>query len=132
MAEEYLRKYAGDLVEVESAGLEPGSLNPIVVDLLAEDGIDISGKATQSVDDLYRAGNTYTYVIAVCSKEAQEKCPIFPGRVIRQHWPFPDPSAVTGSDAERFARIREIRDDIKDKVREFADELRKQTGELAP
>ena len=79
MAEAYLRKLGGLEFEVESAGLEPGKLNPHVVRVLAEEGIDISGKKTQGVFDLYKAGKRYDYVITVCSKEAADRCPFSPG-----------------------------------------------------
>lgn len=119
IAEEYLRRMAGDLFDVESAGLEPGELNPVVVELLQEEGIDISGKKTQSVIDLYRAGKTYSYVVTVCSREAEEKCPTFPGPVRRMSWPFPDPSRLEGSPEEIRAKTREIRDVIREEVRQF-------------
>ena len=120
MAEAYLKRFGGAGFEVESAGLEPGKLNPYVVRSLLEEGIDISSRATQSVFDLYKAGRTYHYVITVCSKEAAERCPIFPGRAQKLHWPFPDPSTFTGTDDEIMARVREVRDAIREKVREFA------------
>lgn len=121
MAEEYLRQFAGDRYDVESAGLEAGEINPYVVKVLKEDGIDISEKKTQSVFDLYRRGKTYGYVITVCSREAEEKCPIFPGPVRRVHWPFPDPSKFEGTDEEITHKTREIRDSIKDHVKQFAE-----------
>jgi len=124
IAEAYFRRFGGDLVEVESAGLEPGVLNPLVVRALAEDGIDIAGKPTQDVFSLSKAGRTYRYVVTVCSREAAERCPIFPGRSERLHWPFPDPSTFTGSDVEKLAKVREVRDAIRDKVREFVAHLR--------
>lgn len=120
MAEAYLKAFGGTGFEAESAGLEPGSLNPYVVRALQEDAIDISSHATQSVFDLYKAGRTYHYVITVCSKEAAERCPIFPGRAERLHWPFPDPSTFKGTDDEIMAGVREVRDAIREKVREFA------------
>lgn len=119
MAEAYLGKFGGDRYVVESAGLEPGKLNPFVVRALAEDGIDISGKATRDVLSLYREGRTYDCVVTVCSKEAAERCPIFPGKVERQHWPFADPSGFTGSDEEIMAAVRIVRNEIKRKVIEF-------------
>jgi arsenate reductase len=122
MAEAYLRKFGGDVFKVESAGLEPGKLNPYVVRALQEESIDISSKKTQSVFDLYKAGRVYRYVIMVCSKEATERCPIFPGRAERHHWPFPDPSTFTGSDEEIMTKVREVRDAIKEKVRLFVEE----------
>lgn len=124
MAEAYFRRFGGDLVEVESAGLEPGVLNPLVVRALAEDGIDIAGKATRDAYSLYQAGRTYRYVVTVCSREAAERCPIFPGRSEKLHWPFPDPSAFAGTDEEKMAQVRAVRDAIRAKVKEFVDGLR--------
>ena len=92
MAEEYLRKTAGENFETESAGIEPGTLNPLVVEVLKEDGIDLSGKKTQSVFELLKTGKPFDFVITVCSKEAEERCPIFPGAAVRINWPLPDPS----------------------------------------
>jgi len=119
MAEAFAKKHGGDKVFVESAGLEPGELNQDVVKVMAEKGIDISGNKTKSVFDFFKEGRTYNYVIAVCDKEAAEKCPIFPGFSERLHWPLPDPSAVTGSEEERLEEIRKIRDEIEDRVKEF-------------
>jgi arsenate reductase (thioredoxin) len=124
MTEEYLRRFGGDLFQVESAGLEPGTLNPYVVRALREDGIDIAGKKTRDVFALFREGRTFTWVITVCSKEAAERCPLFPGRVRRLHWPFPDPSAFTGSDEEIMAQVRAVRDSIKVTALAFVEELR--------
>jgi arsenate reductase len=123
MAEAYLKRFGGGVFMVESAGLEPGELNPCVVRALREDGIDISSRKTQSVFDLYKAGRTYDCVITVCSREASERCPIFPGLSERIHWPFPDPSAFTGTDDEIMTQVREVRDAIKEKVRLFAEEV---------
>jgi len=125
MAEAYLKRLGGDSFEVESAGLEPGRLNPYVVKVLQEDGIDISSKKTQDVFELFKAGRTYRYVITVCSKDAADRCPIFPGRAERLHWPFPDPATFTGSDEEILAKVREVRDAIKERVRLFVQETLK-------
>ena len=122
MAEAYLRREFGGRIAVESAGLEPGSLNPFVVRALHEDGIDIEGRPTQSVFDLYRAGRSYTHVITVCSKEAAERCPIFPGSHEKLFWPFPDPSGFTGTEKQVMERVREVRDAIREQVREFVRE----------
>ena len=119
MAEAYLNKLAGERFKAESAGLEPGKLNPNVVRALAEDGIDIAGKETRSVFDLFKAGKTYQVVVTVCDKEAAERCPIFPGLSEKLHWPFPDPSRFTGTDEEIMSRTREVRDMIKSAVMEF-------------
>lgn len=122
MAEAYLARLGGDRFRAESAGLEPGKLNPYVVRALAEDGIDIAGKPTRSVFDLFKAGARFEVVVTVCDKEAAERCPIFPGLSERLHWPFPDPSRLTGSDEEIMAAVRAIRDDIRAAVERFAAE----------
>jgi arsenate reductase len=119
MAEAFLRDFAGDRFEVESAGLEPGTLNPLVVKAMAEVGIDISGKETRGVFDLLRQGRWYSWVITVCDESQAEKCPIFPGAGLRQHWSFPDPEAFTGSEEEKLERVRALRDRIADKVKEW-------------
>ena len=119
MAEAYLNKLDGEHFKAESAGLEPGTLNPYVVRALAEDGIDIAVKETRSVFDLFKAGKTYQVVVTVCDKEAAERCPIFPGLSEKLHWPFPDPSRFTGTDEEIMSRTREVRDMIKSAVMGF-------------
>ena len=121
--EEFIRKAAGDRVEVTSAGLEPGNLNPVVVELLKEDGIDITGKETKSVFDLHASGERFDYVIAVCDKEAAERCPIFPAEKERLHWPFPDPSKAEGSLEEKLAYVRPIRDEIRARAYAFVERL---------
>lgn len=121
MAEEYLRQMAGDEYEIESAGLEPGTINPLVEEVLKEDNIDISGKQTRSVFDLYKAGKNYQYVVTVCSREAEEQCPTFPGVAQRFNWPFEDPASAEGSREEKLEKVRFIRDQIKVKVSEFID-----------
>jgi len=123
MAEEYIRKYGGNQVEVESAGLEPGRLNPLVIEVLQEEGIDISEKQTQSAFDLYKAGKRYDYVITVCSAEAKERCPIYPGTKERLHWPFDDPSSFHGTRSAKLRKTRKVRDAIKEQVREFTSKL---------
>jgi arsenate reductase (thioredoxin) len=120
MAEAFLEKHGAGRFEAESAGLEPGKLNPYVVRAMAEVGIDISGKATKSVFDLFNAGKVYQVVVTVCSKEAAERCPIFPGLSKKIHWPFDDPSALKGSDEEIMAGVRRIRDQIEAAVADFA------------
>lgn len=119
MAEAFLAKLGGGRFAPESAGLEPGRLNPFVVRAMAEVGIDISGNKTKSVFDLFQAGKVYQVVVTVCSKEAAERCPVFPGLSEKLHWPFSDPSALKGSDEEVMAGVRRIRDQIQDAVKEF-------------
>jgi arsenate reductase len=122
MAEAYLRKFGGDRFEVESAGLDPGTLNPFVVRALNEEGIDISGKKTQGVLDLLKQGRFYNFIVAVCAKEAADRCPIFPGKATRLVWSYPDPSTFTGSDEEIMAQVREVRNAIREKVQQFSKE----------
>lgn len=122
MAEAFLKAKGGDGFEVESAGLEPGKLNPHVVRAMLEVGIDISRNPTKSVFDLRADGKTYDVVVTVCSKEAAERCPVFPGLSERLHWPFPDPAALKGSDEEIMAGVRKVRDLIEKAVGEFAAE----------
>ena len=119
MTEEFIRRAAGDAVEVTSAGIEPGNLNPVVVELLKEDGINIEGKATQSVFDLHERGERFDYVIAVCGAEVAEQCPVFPAEKERLHWPFPDPSKAEGTIEEKLAYVRPIRDEIRKKANAF-------------
>lgn len=119
MAEAFLLKYGGDRFEAMSAGLEPGKLNQNVVKVMREIDIDISGNKTKSAFELYKQGHHFSYVIAVCDAEAAEKCPIFPGVTMRLHWPFPDPSAFTGSEDDVLEKTRSVRDSIKDKILEF-------------
>jgi arsenate reductase len=119
MAEELLRKMAGDRFEVESAGLEPGTLNPYAVAALREEGIDISGKETVSAFELLKQGRYFTYVITVCDETSAETCPIFPGCRERFHWSFPDPSKFTGTDEEIMQQVRAVRDQIKEKIAEW-------------
>ena len=119
MAEAYLRQFGGDGFVAESAGLEPGTLNPFVVRALAEEGIDIAGKATRDVYALFKEGRTYDCVVTVCSKEAAERCPIFPGNLERYHWPFEDPSKFAGTDEQILAQVRLVRNAIRERVLEF-------------
>ncbi len=119
MAEELLKKMAGDKYEVESAGLEPGTLNPFAIEVLKEEGIDITAKKTKAVFDLFKKGKIYNYVIAVCDGASAEKCPIFPGINKRIHWSFTDPSGFEGSDEKKLINTRKIKEEIKKKIKEF-------------
>jgi len=116
MAEAFLKQSCGDVFEAHSAGLEPGKLNPIVVEAMREVGIDISGNPTKSVFDTFKSGRIFHYVITVCDETSAERCPIFPGVTQRLHWSFPDPSAIQGTYEEKLARTCEIRDMIDAKI----------------
>jgi arsenate reductase len=117
MAEAYLKKIAGDHYNVESAGLEPANeINPLVVEVMKEEGIDISKNKIQSVFELFKTGKLYDHVITVCDGASEDKCPVFAGITKRWNWPFPDPAAVIGTDGEKMQKVREIRDMIKEKL----------------
>lgn len=119
MAEEYVRKLGGDEFMVESAGFEPGVINPLVVEAMAEEGVDLSQKKTQSVFELFKKGRIFDYVITVCDESEGGQCPIFPGMTHRLHLPFADPSKLEGSHEEKLQQVREIRDQIKGMTEEF-------------
>lgn len=123
MAEALLKKMAGDKFEVVSAGLEPGSLNPLAVKAMADMGIDISHNQTKSALELSQAGEPFDYVITVCDESQAEQCPFFPGPARRFHWSLPDPSALTGTQDEKIAATIAIRDQIKARVEEFVQEV---------
>ena len=110
----------GDFFEAQSAGLEPGTLNPLAVEVMREVGIDISHKQTQAVFDVFKSGQLFAYVVTVCDETSAEKCPIFPGPTKRLHWSFPDPSQVAGSKEEKLEQVRKIRDQIREKSKNGA------------
>ena len=119
MAEAFLKKYGGEFFEVESAGIEPGKLNPIVVKAMQEIGVDISNNKTKDVFDFLRQGKLFNFVITVCDAASGERCPIFPGVSMRLQWSFADPSAFTGTEEEKLERTRIVRDDIRTRILEF-------------
>ena len=116
MAEAWLNHVCRDYFEAQSAGLEPGSINPLVVEVMQEAAIDLSGKKTQAVFDVWKSGQMFQYVVTVCSEAESEGCPIFPGVTTRLHWPFPDPSKLTGTQQEKLRATRKIRDEIRANV----------------
>jgi len=124
MAEAFLNDLAGDSFSAESAGLEPGQLNPIVVEAMREEGIDISGNATKSVQSMLDEGRTYDHVITVCDESSAARCPVFPGDALRSHWSFDDPSKFTGSEQEKLEKIKVVRDQIKHRLERWLKEER--------
>jgi len=116
MAEAILNLIAGDRFIAESAGLEPGKLNPLAVEAMKDMGIDISEKKTQDVFDLYKQGRRFNYVITVCDEASGERCPLFPGISEKLHWSFPDPSILQGTFEEKLHITIEIRNQIKNQI----------------
>lgn len=122
MAEAFVNEIGKGKFFAESAGIEGGKLNPVVVKAMAESGIDISQNQTKTVDDILAAGKKYDYVVTVCDEASAERCPVFPGGGKKLHWGFPDPSALTGTDEEKLVRTREVRDAIRSKIAAFVKE----------
>ena len=124
MAEAFLSQMCPEVFEAQSAGLEPGMVNPLVVESMRQVGMDISGNQTKGVSELLQTGQAFDYVIAVCDGASAARCPVFPGNGKRLQWSFPDPSALTaGSREERLAIVGRIRDEIQAKIREWCDEM---------
>jgi len=113
MAEAFINRLAPDRFLAQSAGLEPGKLNPVVVEVMNEIGFDLSSNKTKSVHDFIKSGEQFEYIITVCDEASAERCPVFPGKGIKMHLNFPDPSALRGSQEEKLRRTRQIRDQIR-------------------
>jgi arsenate reductase len=123
MAEAWLNHLCGDFFRAESAGLEPGTLNPLAVEAMQEMGIDISQKKTQAVFDIFKSGKLFSHVVTVCDETSAERCPIFPGIAKRLHWSFRDPSALIGTRPEKMSEVRKIRDEIRAKIEQWCEEV---------
>ena len=122
MAEAFLNKYGAGKYKADSAGLEAGKMNPNVVKVMHEVGIDLSRKGTKTVSDLQKTGAAYDTVITVCDGANAEKCPVFPGGGRRITWFFDDPSGFKGSQEEILQRTRGVRDEIEKSVLNFIKE----------
>jgi arsenate reductase len=115
MAEALMRKYAGDRFEAHSAGLEPKNIHPLAIQVMREKGIDISNQASKGVDT-YLGKTLFQYLVTVCD-DAEKNCPtVWPGVNQRVHWSFEDPAAFEGTDEEKLAKFREIRDRIEQRL----------------
>jgi arsenate reductase len=117
MAEGLLRHDGGDKFEVMSAGVISSFVRPQAIEAMREIGIDISNHRSKSFDEFLE--QTFDYVITVCDN-AKESCPVFPGKAERIHWSFDDPAEATGSEKEKLAVFRRVRDEIREKLREFS------------
>lgn len=116
MAEAFLRFHCPDQFEAHSAGIDGGTLNPVVVEAMHLRGIDISGARAKPIAEYTAAGTAFRYVITVCDETSAERCPVFPFGTERLHWSFPDPSAFAGTQEERLARTIEVRDAIEARI----------------
>ena len=116
MAEGLLRHDSGDRFEVESAGTKPSHVRPEAIQVMLEIGIDISAHRSKSVGEF--AEETFDYVLTVCD-HAKESCPIYPGHSNRMHHNFQDPAVMEGSEEQRLAAFREVRDEIRMYLRTF-------------
>jgi len=116
MAEGFLNHLGGESFQASSAGTEPTTVHPLTVQVMAEQGIDISGQRAKPIDAFLQA--RFDYVITVCD-DANEACPVFPNARYRLHWGFPDPSRDEGTSEQRLATFRSVRDAIRARVDEF-------------
>ena len=117
MAEGLLRHDAGETFDIESAGTKPGFVRQEAIAVMKELGIDISGHRSKNVDEFQ--GQQFDYVITVCDN-ARESCPVFFGAAQRLHRDFEDPAALTGSEEERLAGFRRVRDELRTYLAQFA------------
>ena len=121
MAEAFLRKYVGDTFDAHSAGLEPKGVNPFTVKVMDEVGIDISGQTSKGIET-YLGKVLFQYLVTVCD-DADKNCPtVWPGVNTRMHWSFEDPARFEGSEEEKLAKFREIRDLIETKIKAWVSE----------
>lgn len=118
MGEALLRHHAGERFEVFSAGMEPKGLNPLTLRVLEETGVSTAGLASKNTTE-YLGKVHFRYAIIVCDN-AQKSCPrIYPFAGEMLYWPFDDPAAATGSEAQRLAEFRRVRDEIDARIREW-------------
>ncbi len=122
MAEAFLKKYAGDRFEVFSAGYEPKEINPLTRQVMAEKGFDLAGHYSKGPGEFLGKVDVL-YLIIVCA-QAEKTCPkTFPGVLARFYWPFDDPAAAIGSDEEKLAKFREVRDQIEQRILQWLKEM---------
>jgi arsenate reductase (thioredoxin) len=123
MAEAFLREYGDDIFEPYSAGLEPKGLNPLTIKVMEEIGIDISNQQSKGIET-YLGKMLFQYLITVCD-DADRNCPtVWPGVSTRIHWSFEDPARFEGTEAEKLAKFREVRDLIESKITTWVAEHR--------
>ena len=118
MAEAFVNALAQGKIFAQSAGLTPGKLNPTVVAVMQDVGIDISRNQTKGIQEFIDRQEMFDYVVTVCDEASAQRCPTFPGKSQRLHWGFEDPSSIIGADEEKISRTRVIRDQIHLRVKE--------------
>jgi len=121
IAEAWLREFGGEQFNVFSAGLEPHSVNPLTISVMEETGYDMSEHHSKHLDEFIGKVD-FDYLITVCGN-ANDRCPVFPGMGTRLHWPFEDPAAFEGTEEEKIAFFRTIRDQIKHKIEGWLEDL---------
>jgi arsenate reductase len=121
MAEAWLRHLGSDHFDAHSAGLEPKGIHPLTKIVLEEAGLDMQGQYSKGLS-VYLGKTSFAYLVTVCGN-AEARCPYFPGVGSRQHWPFNDPAACRGTDAEQLAEFRRVRDQIAERIRCWLKEL---------
>lgn len=121
MAEGFGKQLLGDRFHVYSAGIQAHGLNPKAVKVMAEKGIDISDQTSDIIDQ--KVLNSADYVITLCG-DAKENCPLTPPHINRQHWGFDDPAQAKGTEAEIWAFFQRVRDQIEERIRQFAEETK--------
>lgn len=119
MAEAFVNSLAEGKIFAQSAGLTPGKMNPLVVAVMNEIGLDLSKNRAKSVAEFIDRRESFDYVVTVCDEASAEQCPAFPGKAKRLHWSFADPSSIAGNDQEKISQTRKIRDQIHVKVKQW-------------
>jgi len=123
MAEAFLNDLGAGRFQAEGAGLEPREINPLAVEVMKKLGYDLSGRKGSSIFEFFKEGRLYDYVIYVCSKETEDRCPVFPGVRKTINWPFPDPAKLEGTQEEKVAGTRKIRDAIRARIEEWIESI---------
>lgn len=121
MAEGFLREMGSEWFITTSAGFEPTKVSEDAVKVMSEIGIDISGATTDNIFELFKKGKQYNFIITVCDDETAEQCPLFPGISRRIHWNILNPYTSAKTEEERLELLRKVRDEIKEKIKEFID-----------
>ncbi len=119
MCEAFVKQYAPERFEEHTSGIEKGKLNPLVVNSMMEINISMEGQYAKSAKEYIDRNEEFDYIVTVCDESSAERCPTFPGKHVRLHWGFSDPSALMGSDEEKLQGIRPIRDAIQKRVKDW-------------